>query len=217
MSEELTTAEALTLRTGFFSARATAVVQDALEGLLGRGGELLASSIGAWIADQYTARWPDEVAGLVLVDPTNLSRWPTIEETPTVDGDDDSGCIRLGADASYAELAVGVSFFRAAFVVSSLGPLDSTSPEVPVVNTARPRRGRPALAGVQREWVQRLGAQHVVADTAGHFVQRGQPDLLAHVAHVVRAVLDAARTGHALKLTPADIEPVGGQLPPTEL
>ena len=44
----------------------------------------------------------------------------------------------------------------------------------------------------QREWVARLSAQHVVADTAGHFVHHDQPDL---VAHVVRAVLQAARSG----------------------
>jgi pimeloyl-ACP methyl ester carboxylesterase len=175
---------------------------------------LLTSSIGAWIADQYTARWSDDFAGLVLVDPTNLSRWPKIEETPTVDGDDDSGCIRLGADASYAELA-GLSPSSAPHSWSPRwGPLDPTSPEVPVVRTAHPRRGRPA--GLPARMGPAAGAQHVVADTAGHFVQRGQPDLLAHVAHVVRAVLDAARTGHALKLTPADIEPVGGRLRVTE-
>ena len=132
MSEELTTAEALTLRTGFFSARATAVVQDALEGLLGRGGELLASSIGAWIADQYAARWPDDIAGLVLVDPTNLSRWPKIEETPTVDGDGlypawCGGELRrartLGACARPARC--GDLLLR--------GPLVTAPPEVPLV------------------------------------------------------------------------------------
>ena len=37
LSQELTTASALTLRTGFFSARAIGLVQDALEGLLGAG------------------------------------------------------------------------------------------------------------------------------------------------------------------------------------
>jgi pimeloyl-ACP methyl ester carboxylesterase len=36
---------------------------------------LVTSSIGSWIADLYTARWPDDVAGLVLIDPTNFTAW----------------------------------------------------------------------------------------------------------------------------------------------
>ena len=51
LSQELTTASALTLRTGFFSARAIGLLQDSLEGLLGRG----ASCWRSWAASCCSA------------------------------------------------------------------------------------------------------------------------------------------------------------------
>ena len=66
----------------------------------------------------------------------------------------------------------------------------------------------------QHEWVARLSALHVVADTAGHFVHRDQPDL---VAHVVRAVLAAARNGAIVELPAADVADAGGRLRPAPL
>ena len=141
------------------------------------------------------ARWPDEVAGLVLVDPTNLSRWSALKPEPAiVDGDDESGCVRLDWEHSYAELGQSVppAGSRRVVVSSSDGRWE---------RDASPARWHEPLTlaevdqlwqAAQREWVARLSAQHVVADTAGHFVHHDQPDL---VAHVVLAVLQAARSG----------------------
>ena len=173
---------------------------------------LLTSSIGSWIADQYAARWPDEVAGLVLVDPTNLSRWPGMApEPPIVDGDDESGCVRLDWEHSYAELGRSVppAGPRRVVVSSSDGRWE---------RDASPSRWHEPLTlaevdqlwqAAQREWVARLSAQHVVADTAGHIVHHDQPDL---VAHVVRAVLAAAWSGEPVRPAAADIADAGGGL-----
>ena len=65
--------------------------------------------------------------------------------------------------------------------------------------------------GSQREWVRRIAALHVVADTAGHFVHRDQPDLLAHVAG---AVVDAARRGAPVDLVGVDLAAAVGRLRP---
>ena len=78
LSEELATAAALTLRTGFFTARALAVVQDALEGLLGLGGELLAVVGGDLLQCDVAAlrvllnlrgRYPEQTAIFVVTEP----------------------------------------------------------------------------------------------------------------------------------------------------
>jgi pimeloyl-ACP methyl ester carboxylesterase len=39
---------------------------------------LVAGSIGAWIADRYAARSPRDIAGMVLIDPANLTPWPDL-------------------------------------------------------------------------------------------------------------------------------------------
>jgi hypothetical protein len=63
----------------------------------------------------------------------------------------------------------------------------------------------------QREWVRRIAALHVVAGTAGHFVHRDQPDLVAHVAG---AVVDAARRGAPVDLVGVDLAAAVGRLRP---
>ena len=78
LGQELPTAEVLTLRTGFFTARAIAVVQDALEGLLGRGGGLLAvvggdllqCDVGALrVMLDLCRRFPDQARVFVVAEP----------------------------------------------------------------------------------------------------------------------------------------------------
>ena len=78
LSQELVTASALTLRTGFFTARAIAVLQDALDGLLGRGGALLAVVGGDLLQCDVAAlcvmlnlrgRYPDQARIFVVAEP----------------------------------------------------------------------------------------------------------------------------------------------------
>ena len=75
---ELATASALTLRTGFYSARALGVAQDALESLLGRGGELVAvvggdllqCDVGALqVLLNLCQRFPDKARVFVVAEP----------------------------------------------------------------------------------------------------------------------------------------------------
>ena len=64
---------------------------------------LVGCSIGGWIADQFTASWPDEITGLVQVDPTYLTPIPRRHRPETFD--DTDGGTTFSRPASYAELA----------------------------------------------------------------------------------------------------------------
>jgi hypothetical protein len=59
---------------------------------------------------------------------------------------------------------------------------------------------------------RRLSALHVLADTAGHFVHRDEPDL---VAYMVDEVIDAARTGGSVQLDPQQVATAAGRLEPS--
>lgn len=176
---------------------------------------LLTSSVGSWIADQYAALQPDEIAGLVLVDPTMASPWPELaRENPLVDGDDDEpGCLRLIWEDCYAEMAQSVPPARPRRVVlsGSDGRWERDSSPGAWHQPLTLAEVDVRWQASQREWVQRLGAVHVVAETAGHFVHREQPDL---VAYLTAAVVDAARTDTAVDLDATEVAAQAGQLRP---
>ena len=180
---------------------------------------LLTSSIGSWIADQYAALWPDEVAGMVLIDPTMASAWHQIKrESPLADGDDDRGCLRLTWDDSYAELARSVPPRQPRRVVISRSD-GSWERNASQSAASQPKWYDPLTLpevdllwqASQREWVDRLSALHVVANTAGHFVHRDEPDL---VAHVTVAVIDAARADKPVRLEADAVVATGGRVEP---
>lgn len=178
---------------------------------------LVAHSIGAWIADQYAARWPGEVAGMVLIDPVNLTPWPSITpEPPAFEGNDGTtGYLRRPSAGGYAELArVRPTHPRRSVVISSSdGRWQQHPPHTgdqcwdPVTLAEIDRLWQ----SYQTDWVQRLNARHVTATTAGHLVHRDQPEL---VAAVVAAVVDAARARRALRMDATAIDANGGRLVP---
>lgn len=63
----------------------------------------------------------------------------------------------------------------------------------------------------QREWVDRLGAQHVIAHDAGHLVHMEVPDL---AAHIIGAVVEAVRCGSAVRLDEKQVDRAGARLCP---
>jgi hypothetical protein len=144
--------------------------------------------------------------------PRNASPWPRIGREPSiVDGDNPECCIRLAWQRSYAELhrSAPIGQPRCVVVSSADGRWSRRLP--------RSRSYAPlTLAEVdqfwqasQREWVHRLSAAHVVADTADHFVHRDEPAL---VAHVVAAVVESSRSGGPVVLNPSAVAAHGGRL-----
>lgn len=151
---------------------------------------------------------------MVLIDPTMLSAWPKVVERDDhlLDGGDD-GCIRWSREACFAELAgsVPASPARAVVVSSSDGRWERNPPPPPhewwhPLTLSEVDR---LWQGFQHDWVRRLSALHVVADTAGHFVHRDEPDL---VAYVVGAVLDAVHADRPVQLDLRRIAAAAGRL-----
>lgn len=175
---------------------------------------LVGYTVGAWITDRFATAWPDQVAGLVQLDPTPLTPIPDVE-----DDLGDSAEARATADAD----GDGVTFSWAA----SRAELDACTPPSPrravVISraTRTPRfttdeRTWPALSGStvdldwlasQAEWAQRLHADHVLATRGDYYLFKSAPEL---VALVIRHVITAARRHTDLTLDAAHLALVDG-------
>ncbi|GAA1696369.1 alpha/beta hydrolase [Kribbella yunnanensis] len=138
-------------------------------------------SIGALIGQIFAARWPPDLAGLVLVDPSDAQLWLDYDKPKLVmaDGDRDDHAsfdVRLGA----AEVTASRRPLSApSFVVTSrVGRwLDAKTPEL-----FRPF----SLEVLDQRWqswhktlAADLGATQRVAEVGGHYVQNDQPELVA--------------------------------------
>ena len=178
---------------------------------------LVASSIGAWIADQYAARRPGDVAGMVLIDPVNFTPWPELEPAPPMlDGNDsETGWLRKPSADGYAELArpAVVRARRTVVISSTEGRWQRNPPskENLTWNPSTLAQIDQLWQGHQRDWALRLNARHVVANDAGHLVHRDQPDL---VARIVRDVVHAAHARGAIHFDKGAVADRGGRIMP---
>lgn len=171
---------------------------------------LATGSIGAFIADRYAAAFPADVAGMVLVDPTMPSTWPGAErESDTLEDGDDG--FRWSWKACFADLAEPLPVVppRAVVLSSSVGRWVRDPPSRPWWGSLTLPEVDEQWQAFQRDWVQRLGATQVVADTAGHHVYREEPRL---VAAVVEAVVAAVRDDEDVALDGSVLGPVAGYL-----
>lgn len=175
---------------------------------------LVGYSAGGWITDRFAAAWPDEVAGLVHLDPTAM--------TPIPDVTDDSGGSAAARATAEAD-GVGITFCWGA----SRAELDAHPPPPPrravVISRASrtpslelaERTWRPLAAsevdldwlGCQAEWAHRLHATHIVATRGGYYLYKSAPEL---VASVLRQVIHAARQDTDLVLDRAHLTLVDG-------
>lgn len=206
-SDPLPPAEARTPRG---AAWAAAQLRTLLQGA---GGDppyvVVGCSIGGYIADQFAARWPQETAGIVQIDPTWITQIPRLTRLDSVDDADGAG-IFFSRDLWHAELTTEPAPQPARAVVISRAY--GTVPAEVVERAWRPLTVAEADDGwreCQREWVRRLDAVHVAADNAGHHVQIDEPGL---VALVVDAVVTAARENRPVALDGDDIAAAAGQL-----
>jgi pimeloyl-ACP methyl ester carboxylesterase len=197
---------------------------QALSAIAGHLHELLAAtslappyvltgcSIGGWIADRFAALWPEEVAGLVQIDPTMINPIPKMETLELIDDADGRGYL-LNSQEVRTELLANppTSLPRTVVLSRALGSIPAQS----IAQYWKPLTPAEADDGwrvCQREWAHRLGATHLAAHTAGHHIQIDQPDL---VAFVLRAVVEAARQNIDLTLDEDQVEQAGGEVPNT--
>lgn len=172
---------------------------------------LVSSSMGGYIADQYAACWPVEVAGAVWIDPSPPREFPQPTRfTETIaDTDDDTGLL-ISREKVYTEQQYRSPLNHGGrFVVLSgsvgywerLGPRPWQAPLTPAEIDA-------AWVEMQAEWTARLDAAQVIADDAGHHVQIDSPDL---AAAVVLEVVTAAREDRPVAFDPAALATVRGR------
>jgi len=178
---------------------------------------LSSGSIGAFVIDRFAAAWPDEVAGLVLHDPTrprphrgvanpNGSSTSPDGDLPDVDG---GGGLIFSGELVRSFLTVAPPENRDGRFVVLSSAVGRWVRDVDPQDWHRPL----TLADIdvqwqemQREWAQRLHAVHLIADTAGHHIYLEEPQL---TAAVVGAVVDAARQNRPVDLDDATLGEVG--------
>ena len=199
-----------------------AVVAD-LHALLAAAGEpgpyvLVGHSLGGLMVRLYAATYPDEVAGLVLVDPSvegQDARFRAVLTPEQAAAFDALQSAAAGADPDlerYGAEGIGVATageeVRAAVAASPFigKPLILITHGVPMGSDLPPGLLPPgfpweavdrAFSQLHRELVDGTpGARLVVATESGHYVQVDQPDLVIEaIRQVVEAVWDPARWG----------------------
>jgi pimeloyl-ACP methyl ester carboxylesterase len=163
---------------------------------------IVGHSFGGLIARQYGARQPERTAGLVLVDNSIPGMHLIPENRRIIDGG--------GPDATEVDTIRGHA-----------EAIETVLPDVPALVVAR-THGRwdgenppphPAVEDVWRAWQRRyateLGCPLLIADNAGHQLQREAPDL---VAYAIRAVHESARTGKPVAVNAETVTATGGHI-----
>jgi pimeloyl-ACP methyl ester carboxylesterase len=142
---------------------------------------LVGHSIGAIIAQVFAARWPDKLAGLVFVDPSDVQLWLDVEVPKLVvpDGDREGHAsfdVKTGAEearGSRRHLDV-----PSVIITSRVGRwLDSKTPHLWKPFSLEELDAR--WQRNHRELAAALGAEHEVANRGGHYVQNDEPVLVA--------------------------------------
>jgi pimeloyl-ACP methyl ester carboxylesterase len=145
---------------------------------------LVGHSYGGMPVRAFEGTYPDDVAGMVLIDVSSEPEVPVYERLdagPWIDGTD-----RIDIHAAVRELHAAGDLGDVPLVVVTAGIIeDQWLATVPKLAA----RAQVRLAGLSSNAIQ------VVASDSGHFVHRDAPDVvLAAIEHVV----DAARSGSAL-------------------
>ncbi|MEA2586427.1 MAG: hypothetical protein QOF33_4512 [Thermomicrobiales bacterium] len=158
---------------------------------------LVGHSVGGLFVRLYASRYPDEVAGLVLVDASHeeqdvrrqalVSAELFAAEQQAVHANTEG----IDLDASFAqvrEARAAAPLRPMPLIVLSAGQDDPAGfpPGWPMETEAR------LHDELQRDLAELVpGGRHVVAEKSGHYIQQGQPDLVvAAIRDVVQAVRD---------------------------
>jgi len=151
---------------------------------VGRPVVLLGHSYGGMPVRAFEGEYPDEVAGMILLDVSSEPEVPVYERLGVGDWIDDTD--RIDMDATVRELRAAGDLGDLPLVVVTAGIIDdeflATVPKLAA-------RAQTRLAGLS------TNAIHVVATDSGHFVYEDEPDV---VVAAIRAVVDAARHGQPL-------------------
>jgi pimeloyl-ACP methyl ester carboxylesterase len=150
---------------------------------------LVGHSLGGMNTRLFAIRYPDEVAGLVLVDATPLDfpDWFLDQEVSRRRMDSLASVARAGSRQEYEAIA------RSAAEVGDAGPF----PDLPVIviSSSRPEESpsfQKRWTTMQRQLAQSVGAeQHITTDKSSHYIQYDAPGLvIGAIRNLVRRASD---------------------------
>lgn len=171
---------------------------------------LVGHSIGGPLIEIYARLWPEEVAGLVFVDSTDLTL--DLGRPIMADGDDQAYHFDLAASLAEQASAPPLPAVPAAVVTSAVGRwLRITDPDKYRPYTLDQVDAR--WQDGQRELAARADAVQLIAHTAGHDMPREAPALVAYAVDAVHtAAQTASADGQAVQLDAAAVATADGRI-----
>src|SRR5262245_44926698 len=145
---------------------------------------LLGHSYGGMPVRAFEGAYPDEVAGMVLVDVSSEPEVPVYDRLGAGHWTDDTD--RIDMEATVRELHAAGDLGDLPLVVVTAGVIDD---EYLATVPRLASRAQTTLAGLSTNSI------HVVATDSGHVVYEDEPDV---VLAAIRAVVDAARSDQPL-------------------
>lgn len=148
---------------------------------------LVGHSLGGQYQYAFAMLFPQEVAGLLLLDPTHPDHWPSLlRETPAA-----ASTIRVLRATAFSA-AMRAEFDGQSRCLDAL-PSPSAPPPTRILASTRPEVGesaafRSVVARLRADWLTKLpGATLRPVDGAGHYIHKDKP---AVVAEEIVAILD---------------------------
>jgi pimeloyl-ACP methyl ester carboxylesterase len=152
---------------------------------------LVGHSFGGIYVRVFADMYPKEVAGMVLIDPSQetFDDWTkTHPEAQRAARDEEIAKVPLGVRDESAEVSASYAQARAAKVPAGIPVILLTA----MKDDTMPATVRKVWAQMHEDWITKVpGAKHVVVENSGHFIQAEQPqvviDAIRQVAEQVRS------------------------------
>jgi pimeloyl-ACP methyl ester carboxylesterase len=140
---------------------------------------LVGHSLGGQFQYAYSRLFPDEVIGMLLLDPTHPDHWTSLQrETPV------SAAMISALRATVFSPAMRAEFDGQSSCLDSAPPLTKQIPTRILVSTrfevSEPPAFRSVVARLRTDWLTKLpGARLNPVDGAGHYIQKDKPEIVA--------------------------------------
>jgi len=152
---------------------------------------LVGHSFGGIYARVFADMYPKEVAGMVLIDPSQeaFEDWTrTHKEAQRPGRDEEMAKASQAVRDESAQVSASYEQARAARVPAGIPVILLTATK----DETMPEAARKVWGEKHAEWISKVpGGKHVVAEKSGHFIQAEQPQL---VIDAIKQVLDQSRS-----------------------
>jgi pimeloyl-ACP methyl ester carboxylesterase len=154
---------------------------------------LVGHSFGGIYVRVFADMYPKEVAGMVLIDPSQeaFDDWAkTHQEAQRPARDEEIAKAPAGVRDENAELSVSYAQARAAKVPAGIPVILLTA----MKDDTMPATVRRVWSQMHEDWITKVpGGKHIVVENSGHFIQAEQPQV---VIDAIREVVEQVRKTH---------------------